>query len=87
MLLIPCDTWNEEAASHENLWEFVVGHVSAVTGLGHTDDASVALWAFLHGTAELEAAKIFGDQKPTTSFDFGLNAWLAAASSSPSKAR
>jgi hypothetical protein len=30
------------------------------------------------GIAELEAANVFGDKEPSTSFDFGLSAWLAA---------
>ena len=82
LLLLPCDTEGKEAASHEKLWGFVVEHVTTLTGRGEANDASVALWAFLHGIAELEAANVFGDEKPGTSFDFGLNAWLAAASSS-----
>ncbi|ADW71244.1 TetR/AcrR family transcriptional regulator [Granulicella tundricola] len=87
LLLLPCDNAKEEADSHEKLWKFVVEHVSAITGPGHVNDASVALWAFLHGIAGLEAAKLFGDEKPVTSFDFGLAAWLAAASTSHAESR
>lgn len=81
-LLLPCETKGGEAVSRENLWSFVIEHVATLTGQRRADDASVALWAFLHGIAELEAANVFGDKKPGTSFEFGLNAWLAAASSS-----
>jgi AcrR family transcriptional regulator len=84
LLLLPCDT--EDEGPHEDLWNFVVEHVTALAGPGLAYEASIALWAFLHGTAELEAAKVFGKGKPGASFDFGLNAWVAAASaSSPPK--
>ena len=39
-------------------------------------EAAVALWAFLHGMATLEAAGIFGERKPLSSFKFGLELWL-----------
>ena len=86
LLLLPCDAEGEEAAAHQALWDFVVEHVTTLTGPVHADKASIALWAFLHGITQLEAAKVFGNEKPGASFDFGLNTWLAAASSSgPSK--
>ena len=85
LFLQPCDE-GEEAAEHEDLWNFVVEHVTALTGAERSHDASIALWAYLHGITQLEAAKVFGERKPGTSFDFGLNAWLAAAAGSgPSK--
>jgi AcrR family transcriptional regulator len=80
LFLQPCAIENEEVAAHENLWNFVVAHVTALTGPGHVEDASIALWAFLHGIAQLKASRVFGSEKPGASFDFGLNAWLAAAS-------
>jgi AcrR family transcriptional regulator len=83
LLLLPCDTQGEEAASHANLWNFVVEQVTALTGSVHANEASIALWAFLHGIAQLEAAKVFGPKKPGGSFDFGLSAWLAAAATRP----
>jgi AcrR family transcriptional regulator len=87
LLLLPCDTKGEEASSHEDLWTFVTEHVGTLTGADRVNEASVALWAFLHGIVQLEAANVFGSEKPDTSFDFGLNAWLAAASASrPEKA-
>jgi AcrR family transcriptional regulator len=79
LLLLPCDPEDEEAGAHEALWKFVVEHVAALTGPERVDDASVALWAFLHGIAQLEAAKVFGSGKPGSSFDFGLDAWIAEA--------
>jgi AcrR family transcriptional regulator len=82
LLLLPCETKGEEATFHVNVWNFAVEHVTALTGPRHAYEASVALWALLHGIAQLEAAKIFGTEKPGASFDFGLNAWLASASAS-----
>jgi AcrR family transcriptional regulator len=82
LLLLPCNAKGEEAIFHQHLWNFVVEHVTALAGTDHANEASVALWAFLHGIAELEAVKVFRAEKPTTSIDFGLNAWLAAASAS-----
>jgi AcrR family transcriptional regulator len=82
LLLLPCETKGEEATFQVNLWNFVVEHVTALTGPSHAYEASIALWSFLHGIAQLEAAKIFGTEKLGTSFDFGLDAWLAAASAS-----
>lgn len=82
LLLLPCETKGEEATYQVNLWSFVVEHVTALTGPRQAYEASVALWAFLHGVAQLEAAKVFGAEKPGARFDFGLDAWLAAASAS-----
>jgi AcrR family transcriptional regulator len=84
LLLLPCNTEGEEAVHHEILWNFVASRVSSLTGPRHLNEASVALWAFLHGIVQLEAAKVFGSEKPGASFAFGLNAWLAAACASPS---
>ena len=82
LLLMPCDVEDEGASLHEGLWNFVVEHVSALTGPRHANEASVALWAYLHGIAQLEAIKVFGTEKPGKTFDFGLDAWLMAASAS-----
>jgi AcrR family transcriptional regulator len=82
LLLAPCETKGEEATFQLNLWNFVVEHVTALTGSRHAYEASVALWALLHGIAQLESAKVFGTEKPSTRFDFGLNAWLSATSAS-----
>jgi AcrR family transcriptional regulator len=80
LLLLPCEAKGEEATFQVNLWNFVVEHVTALTGPSHANEASIALWALLHGIAQLEAAKIFGTEKLGTGF--GLKAWLAAASAS-----
>lgn len=85
LLLLPCDAEDEGSVFHENLWSFVLERVSALTGPGQAEEASVALWAYLHGIAELEAIKVFGAEKPGKTFDFGLDAWLAAASTSSRK--
>jgi hypothetical protein len=45
-----------------------------------TQMLSVALWAFLHGMTVLEAAELFGELKPASSFEFGLQMWIGAAS-------
>jgi hypothetical protein len=42
--------------------------------------ASVALWAFLHGAVALEAADVLGESKPASGLGFGLDAWFMAAS-------
>ena len=76
LLLLPCEAEGEEAALHESLWNFVVEHVTALTGPLQANEASIALWAYLHGIAQLEAIKVFGTEKPGKTFDFGLNAWL-----------
>jgi AcrR family transcriptional regulator len=81
LLLLPCRTDRCESASHANLWGFVVEHVSALTGPSRSEAASMALWAYLHGSAQLEAADMFSRDEALPSFEFGLNAWLAAAAS------
>jgi hypothetical protein len=59
---------------------------SILTGrsLGRVQDraaqASVALWAFLHGAVASEAAQVFGESKPASGLEFGLDAWLMAVS-------
>jgi hypothetical protein len=39
----------------------------------------VALWAFLRGIAALQSAQAFNEEKPVSSFEFGLSAWIEAA--------
>jgi hypothetical protein len=36
--------------------------------------------AFLHGAVALEAAQVFGESKPASCLEFGLDAWLLAVS-------
>ncbi|WP_263383629.1 TetR/AcrR family transcriptional regulator [Granulicella arctica] len=84
LLLLPCGPEDEKASSHQDLWNFVASHVITLTGPDRVNEASIALWAFLHGIVELEAANVFGSEKPDASFNFGLNAWLTAAAASHS---
>ena len=67
---------NDEA--HQELWMFVVREVRRLAPEAHAAEAAVALWAFLHGMAVLEAGDVLGKQKPS-GFRFGLDAWLTAA--------
>ena len=68
------------AACRQGLWRFTVEQVRRMAGEERAAQASVALWALLHGMARLEAAQVFGENKPRSGFDFGLNAWLLAVS-------
>jgi hypothetical protein len=69
-----------DATSHQSLWMFTVEQVRRVAGSDRAAEASVALWAFLHGAVALEAAQVFGESKPATGLEFGLNAWFMAVS-------
>jgi AcrR family transcriptional regulator len=69
-----------ECAARSDLWLFVVNQVARLSGPSHAREAAVALWAFLHGMTVLEAANVFGEEKPASSFEFGLNSWLATVS-------
>ena len=69
-----------DAASHESLWTFTVEQVQRIAGSDRAAQASVALWAFLHGAVALEAAQVLGEIKPASGLEFGFEAWLAAAS-------
>lgn len=70
----------EGEAAHYQSWSFVLGQVARVYGEKRAPEAAVALWAFLHGMTALEAAGVFGERKPASSFEFGLRTWLNAAS-------
>lgn len=65
--------------SHMQSWHFTRGHVARLYGEERAAEATVSLWAFLHGMTALEAAGIFGDTKPASSVEFGLAMWIAAA--------
>jgi AcrR family transcriptional regulator len=69
-----------DATSHESLWTFTVEQVQRIAGSDRAAQASVALWAFLHGAVALEAAQVLGEIKPASGLEFGFEAWLAAAS-------
>ena len=60
---------------------FTVEQVQRIAGSDRAAQASVALWAFLHGAVSLEAAQVFGEHKPASGLEFGLAAWLMAVSS------
>jgi AcrR family transcriptional regulator len=69
-----------DATSHESLWTFTVEQVQRIAGSDRAAQASVALWAFLHGAVALEAAQVLGEIKPASVLEFGFEAWLAAVS-------
>src|SRR5580658_4756504 len=69
-----------DAIQHQSLWTFTVEQVRRITGSDLAAQASVALWAFLHGAVALEAANVFGERKPASGIEFGLDAWLMAVS-------
>jgi AcrR family transcriptional regulator len=70
----------EGEPSHLQSWRFVLGQVVRIYGEKKAPEAAVALWAFLHGMTVLEAAGVFGERKPASSFEFGLQMWISAAS-------
>src|SRR6202453_3884541 len=67
-----------DATSHQSLWTFTVEQVKRIAGSDRAAQASVALWAFLHGAATLEAAEVLGESKPASGLGFGLDAWFMA---------
>jgi AcrR family transcriptional regulator len=69
-----------DATFLQSLWTFTVEQVQRIAGSERAAQASVALWAFLHGAAVLEAAQVLGERKPTSGLEFGLDAWLMAVS-------
>jgi AcrR family transcriptional regulator len=69
-----------DATSHESLWTFTVEQVQRIAGSDRAAQASVALWAFLHGAVALEAAQVLGEIKPASGLEFGFDAWLMAVS-------
>jgi AcrR family transcriptional regulator len=83
LLTAPCTPSEEDAESHRDLWNFVVDQVALISTQYRAREGAVALWALLHGTVALEAAGVFGEEKPFSGFQFGLDAWLRAAASAP----
>src|ERR1700689_2474047 len=47
-----------DATFLQSLWTFTVEHVKRIAGPVRAAEASVALWAFLHGAVALEAARV-----------------------------
>jgi AcrR family transcriptional regulator len=85
-LLVPRPAAGEDAIAPQCLWLFALGLVSRVSGERIAPEATVALWAFLHGIASLQSAAAFDEEKPfTSSFEFGFQAWLEAASAAASR--
>ena len=72
-------TPDHEASSRQTLWLFTVEQVERLAGEIHAREASVALWALLHGAFTLETTQVLGENKPPSGIQFGLNAWLLAA--------
>lgn len=69
-----------DATFHQSLWAFTVEQVQRIAGSDRAAQASVALWAFLHGAVTLEAAQVLGEIKPASGLEFGFEAWLMAVS-------
>src|ERR1700684_4240115 len=69
-----------DATFRQSLWTFTVEQVQRIAGPDRAAQASVALWAFLHGAATLEAAQVLGEIKPASGLEFGFEAWLMAVS-------
>src|ERR1700722_2647414 len=78
-----------DATFRQSLWSFTVEQVRRIAGPGRAAQASVALWAFLHGAVALEAAQVLGERKPASGLEFGFEAWLMAVSTrgEPKEAR
>src|SRR5580692_4359796 len=69
-----------DATFRQSLWAFTVEQVQRIAGADRAAQASVALWAFLHGAVALEAARVLGEIKPASGIEFALDAWLMAVS-------
>src|SRR6202034_1765090 len=69
-----------DATLHQSLWTFTVEQVKRIAGSDRAAQASVALWAFLHGAVALEAAEVFGESKPASGLGFALDAWFMSVS-------
>jgi hypothetical protein len=76
-------TPDHDASSRQSLWLLTVEQVQRLTGEPRAREASVALWALLQGAVTLEAAQVLGENKPASGFEFGLDAWLLAAGTTP----
>src|SRR6202161_3260792 len=55
-----------DATFLQSLWTFTVEQVRRIAGSERAAQASVALWACLHGAVTLEAAQVFGERKPAS---------------------
>ena len=79
LTLMPSITDSGEEATHIQSWTFVLEQVARLYGEQRAPEAAIALWAFLHGMTALEAAGVFGERKPLSSFEFGLDMWIRGA--------
>src|SRR6202163_4894818 len=77
-VMMSLHTPEHDATSHQSLWTFTVEQVQRIAGSDRAAQASVALWAFLHGAVALEAAEVLGESKPASGLEFGLDAWFMA---------
>ncbi len=71
-----------DAICRQSLRMFTVEQVRRIAGADRAARAAFALRTLLQGVAVLEAAQVFGGNKPAGGFDFGLDAWLLAVSAS-----
>jgi AcrR family transcriptional regulator len=81
-VLVPRPATGTDAVGPEQLWQFALAVVTRLSGTAAAAEATVALWAFLHGMASLQSANAFDEEKPFSSFEFGLQAWTRAATAS-----
>jgi hypothetical protein len=61
-----------DATYHQSLWTFTVEQVQRIAGSDQAAQASVALWAFLHEGATLEAAQVLGEINRQAGSNLGL---------------
>src|ERR1700737_4708950 len=74
-----------DATFRQSLWAFTIEQVQRIAGSDRAAQASVALWAFLHGAGALEAAQVFGEGNPASGLELGLDGWLMAVSRTTQK--
>jgi hypothetical protein len=65
-------------AAGRECWRRVIHRAGKTSCRVGDSQASVALWAFLHGAVALEAAEVLGESKPASGLGFGLDAWFMA---------
>ena len=64
---------------------FFLKYVSRVYGEEQADEASHALWAFLHGSAVLLDAGLISEDRAFANLQFGLKMWIDGATKLPEK--
>jgi hypothetical protein len=82
LTLAPSAIESQSEPSHLKSWHFVLEQVARIYDEERAPEAAVTLWAFLHGMTVLEAAGVFGERKPASSFESGLQMWISSASKS-----